>query len=167
MVQRNPSTLEASISLKAEDTPEEPAPELPEAPIEGNQISAVISEVAIANGWENSEKYSSFEMNADITVSSTGGINTGKYYTSNSSWRLYQNETPAITISAAEGKTIASVTLHYIRKNTGILTYGETQIVSGTVVAVDANSVTFSVGNSNAEVLNGNIQITAIEVVYA
>ena len=155
------------ISNGGTETPEEPAPELPEEPIEGNQISAVISEVAIANGWENSEKYSSFEMNADITVSSTGGINTGKYYTSNSSWRLYQNETPAITISAAEGKTIASVTLHYIRKNTGILTYGETQIVSGTVVAVDANSVTFSVGNSNAEVLNGNIQITAIEVVYA
>ena len=115
--------------------------------------------------------YTEFKLGADITVTATGtpngdyGLNTGKYYENGENWRIYQNETPAVTITAAAGKTIVSVKITYDTKNDGTLTMGETQIASDTVVTVNANSVTFSVGNTGTKT-NGQAQITAIEVIY-
>ena len=42
---------------------------------------------------------------------------------------------------------------------------GETQVASETVVTVNANSVTFSVGNTGTKT-NGQAQITGIEIIY-
>ena len=134
-------------------------------------LSSTIADIATANGWADSILYESFNLNSDITVSSAGtpvgsyGRNTGKYYVSNSTWRIYQNEAPSLTISAAEGKTIVSVKVTYSVKNGGVLTQGDAQIESGAVVTVNANSVTFSVGNTGTNT-KGNVQITAIEVIY-
>ncbi len=136
------------------------------APTEG-AISIKIEDIADALNWENGTQYLSFEMDEGITVSATGGSNTGKYYTSGENWRIYQTENPTVTIKAAEGKTIVSVKITYTSNNSGVLTQGTTQITSDTVVTVNANSVSFSVGNTSADVTNGQARITAIEVVLA
>ena len=78
---------------------------------------------------------------------------------------MYQNEAPAITVTAAEGKSITSVKFTYSNKNKGVLTNNGVNVTSGTLVTVNANSITFSVGNTGTAT-NGNIQITAIEVIY-
>ena len=139
---------------------------------EGTTVTGVIADIAKANGWENSKAYASINLNADIIVSATGtavgnyGLNTGKYYTNGNNWRIYQAEKPELTITAADGKTIVSVKITYDSQNTGTLTLNGKAIASGTVVTVNASSITFSVGNTGSAT-NGQARITAIEVVYA
>ena len=128
-------------------------------------VSKTIQEVKNALGWTNGNPYNSFSLDDNITASANGTANTGKYYDSGYEWRTYQSESPKITISAAEGKTIVSVKITYAVKNTGVLVLDGTNVASGTVVNVNANSVTFSVGNTGSAT-NGQVKITAIEVIY-
>ena len=62
------------------------------------------------------------------------------------------------------GATIVSVKITYDSQNSGVLTLNGTQVESGTVVDVNAATVSFSVGNTG-EATNGQARITAIEVV--
>lgn len=135
--------------------------------VETTTVTVSIANYASANSWANDKKYSEIQMNDDITVTATGTTNTGKYYTSGTNWRIYQSESPSVVIKAAEGKTIVSVKITYTPNNTGVLTNGETQIASATVVSVNANSITFGVGNTTSSVTKGQVRITAIEVIYA
>ena len=146
----------------------------PEAPASGT-VSVTIANYADDNGWANSTLYDTIQLNSLITVTANGtqygnpqypSYNTGKYYTSGANWRIYQNEAPEVTITAAEGKTIVSVKITYDIDKTGILTLDNQNIASGTVVTVNANSITFSVGNTG-DATNGQVRITAIEVTYA
>ena len=127
-------------------------------------LSVTIQSYAEANSWANGTKYTTLNMNADVTVTIEGGSNSGKYYTSGNEWRTYQNENPTITVSTAVG-TINSVTITYNVGNTGVLKDGETQVASGTAVTVNAASKEFTVGNSGAAT-NGQVKITKIEVSY-
>ena len=169
-------------SVPEETTPEEttPAPSTPEtpaepAPAEGT-VNGVIADIASANGWSDGNsgsRYDSFNLNEYISVSVTAtatgsyGVNSGKAYGSPiDNWRIYQNESPSIVIAAAEGKTIVSVKVTYDVSKTGILTLNGANVESAALVEVNANSVTFSVGNTGTAT-NGQVRITAIEVVYA
>ena len=142
-------------------------------PVAGEKTTVTVSiaDYATANGWTNSTLYAGITLDENVSVTTSGtpvgnyGLNTGKYYSSGNNWRIYQNENPSVTITAAEGKTIVSVKITYSIKNTGTLTLNGENIASGTVVEVNANSVTFSVGNTGTAT-NGQAQITAIEVVY-
>ncbi|MBR2956395.1 MAG: hypothetical protein IKC54_04310, partial [Clostridia bacterium] len=134
-------------------------------------VVTMIGEYAIANGWENSTRYETVNLDAIViatAIPTTGQYeNTGKYYSSNpSSWRVYQNENPQLTIKASEGFVIVSVKITYTKDKTGVLTLDGVNKDSNEVVNVNANSVVFSVGNTKSDVTNGNIRITAIEVVY-
>ncbi|MBQ7391127.1 MAG: hypothetical protein IJV73_00425, partial [Clostridia bacterium] len=152
-------------------TPEPPIePDVPDVPDQG-VISSTIEEIASANGWVSGTPYESFYLSDSIIVSATGtptgsyGLNTGKYYASGNSWRFYQSENPELTITALNGKNIVSVKITYESRNTGMLTLNGVNIESDTtVIMVNANSVTFSVGNTST-VTNGQIRVTAIEVV--
>lgn len=136
-----------------------------------------IANHAANNSWENGKLYAEIAMNNDIKVTSAGtasgnyGLNTGKYYANDEgkknigNWRIYQAESGTITITAAEGKTIKAVKVNYISAKTGILLNGETQVLSGNLIIVNAGSVTLGVGNTTTTT-NGNIQITSIEVIY-
>ena len=128
--------------------------------------SVVIADYADANGWVDSTQYESIEINENIYVSAVGGGNTAKYYENGENWRIYQNENPTITITAVEGKTIVSVKITYASNKTGVLTLNSEQIANATVVDVNAVSVTFGVGNTSADVSNGQVRITSIEVIY-
>ena len=96
---------------------------------------------------------------------SNTGSNTGKYYNNGNNWRMYQTENPTLTISAANGKTIVSVKITYSVTNTGVLTQNSAKITTGTVVSVNAGSVSFGIGNTGTAT-NGQVRITAIEVIY-
>ena len=145
---------------------------LADAPAGEAVTTKTMAEIATANSWADATLYASFDLDENITVTSAGtpvdsyALNTGKYYVSSTTWRIYQNEAPTVTISAAEGYTIVSVKVTYSVKNGGTLTLGTENIASKTLVEVNGTSVTFSVGNTGDKT-NGQAQITAIEVVYA
>lgn len=143
-----------------------------DTPVEsGNTSKLVIADYAKANSWADAKISASaetdyFTATTSCTNPSSYGQNTGKYYVNGENWRIYQNETPSLTITAKTGYTIVSVKVTYTLEKTGIMIQGETQIASDTVVNVNAESVTFSVGNTGTAT-NGQIRVTAIEVVYA
>ena len=133
---------------------------------ETTTAKVVIKDYATTNKWANATQYGTLQLDSNITVSVKGGDNTGKYYDNGNEWRIYQNESPSITITAKENYTIVSVTVTYSVKNTGILTNGTTQVKTGTLIDVNAASIVLGVGNTGTA-KNGQVKITAIEVVYA
>ncbi len=134
---------------------------------ETTTVTLSIQAYAAANNWSNSVRYDTITADANITITAIGSgyNNTGKYYTNGQNWRIYQSESPTLTITAAAGKTIKTVKITYDTANTGTLVQGSTKIASGTLVTVNANSVVFSVGNTGTAT-NGQAKITAIEIVY-
>jgi D-alanyl-D-alanine carboxypeptidase (penicillin-binding protein 5/6) len=70
-----------------------------------------------------------------------------------------------LTVSAA-GNTIISVKITYMSQKTGVLTLNGAHVASDEAVTVNASSVTFGVGNTGTAT-NGQVRITAIEVVYS
>ena len=128
-------------------------------------VSKTIADIATANSWVNSTQYQTINLNEVITATVTGGGNTGKYYTSGKDWRIYQNENPTLVVSADDGYTIKTVKITYTINNTGVLTYNNSNITSDSVVDVNAASIAFGVGNTGSAT-NGQVRVTAIEVVY-
>ena len=129
------------------------------------EVTVTIADYAVANSWADSTKYLTIEMDSNIAVTATGSTNTGKYYTSGEDWRIYQTENPTVTITASNGYTVKSVKITYTPNKNGTLTYGGNNIASATVVEVNAESITFAVGNTG-DANNGQVRITAIEVIY-
>ena len=152
------------------ETPDES--DTTETPVETPEgaIVVVIANHADANGWQNGTAYPTIDLGSGVTATATGtavgsyGLNTGKYYENGENWRIYQSESPVVTISVSGGATIVSVKITYDSQNSGVLTLNGTQVESGTVVDVNAATVSFSVGNTG-EATNGQARITAIEVV--
>ena len=155
-----PQFAQGSTLVSYEKAPEE------DEVVDGTKVTVTIGDYATTNSWENATKYLTITMDENITVTATGGDNTGKYYTNGNNWRIYQNETPAVTITAANGKTIKSVKITYASHNNGVLTMNGNNVANATAVEVNAASVTFSVGNTGTAD-NGQARITAIEVIYA
>jgi len=135
-------------------------------PVEPTTVTVKIADYASDNGWTNGTKYTTINIVKDIITATATGTddNTGKYYTSGYEWRTYQTGAPTIKISAS-GKTIISVKITYNISNSGVLTLNGSNIGSNTVVEVNAESITFGVGNTGTKT-NGQVKITAIEVVY-
>lgn len=155
---------------------EEPTPEVtPEKTPEGNVSTTgglVIADYASANAWENSKPYSSVKYDNDTTLSVAGtavgeyALNTGKFYTKNSSWRIYQSESATLTVTS--NKTIASIIIEYDNGNNGTLLVNNAAVASGATITVNAKTLTINVGQTTAtEKSNGNAQITKITIVYA
>ena len=138
------------------------------------QLFVNMGEYATANGWTNGKMQNTVNANGDITFSviSTNpnvsyGNNTGKFYESDMTWRIYQADVPELTISGIEGVTIKFIQIGYIAKNEGTLAIGETFVENYALVAVNANSVTLSViNNGGGNYTNGQALITNIIVYY-
>ena len=135
-------------------------------PIDTALETILIKDYAGTNSWVNGTKYLTIE-GEHFTVSTTSTSNSGKYYTDGNEWRIYQSESSEITISAETGYKIVKASVSYNVKNTGILTLNSSNIESGSEVSVNANSVTFGVGNTTANTTNGQVKITAVSVWYA
>ena len=138
---------------------------------ESTTIVGNIATIASANNWVNTTRYTSFDLDSYVNVSCSylsSGSNTGKYYSSDSSWRLYQNESATATVSVPSTCYLTSITFTYSIGNSGIFVYGSTTLTSGTAVSISGtstNSAVFSVGNSGTAT-NGQIKITNISVTY-
>ena len=131
-------------------------------------VSVNIGEYASANSWTNQTQYLSMSIDENITATITEegtNHNSGKYYDNGTNWRIYQNESPTLTIAAAEGITISTVAVTYTVSNTGVLTLNDANVESGAACAVNAASVTFGVGNTGTA-NNGQVRVTDIDIVY-
>ena len=126
--------------------------------------SKTIAQIATANSWENGTQYTSCSLDSKISASVSGSSNTGKYYTADNSWRLYANESGSLTISAATGSTLESVTITYTVKDNGTLSSGGSSVSSGSAVSASGNSISFDAGSSSGT--KGKVFITAISVTY-
>ena len=155
-----PQFAQGSTLVSYEKAPEE------DEVVDGTKVTVTIGDYATANNWADATKYLTITMDENITVTAAGGDNTGKFYNNGKNWRIYQKETPAVTITAANGKTIKSVKITYASQNNGVLTMNGNNVANAAVVEVNAASVTFSVGNTSTAD-NGQARISAIEVIYA
>lgn len=131
---------------------------------ESRTIEISIADYAAANNWTNGTKYTSVQKD-DVTISVSGGGNSGKYYTSGTNWRLYQSESPTLTISVGNYELV-SVKIEYESANTGVLTTDGSNLSSGQQVAFGAgiHRASFSVGNTGTST-NGQVRITKMTVV--
>ena len=68
-----------------------------------------ISDVATAKSWANQTKYTSFDYGIFSFAVTNGDSNTGKYYSSNKSWRIYSTESGAISISTSSAYKITAI----------------------------------------------------------
>ena len=128
-------------------------------------VTTQISTYADKNYWENGTKYTTVTLDGYITATATGSGNTGKYYESGETWRLYKSENATITISASNGCTINTVTITYDSEKNGVLLNAGTQVASGDEITVNAESLTLGTGvSSGAE--SGQVRITQISVTY-
>lgn len=132
-------------------------------------VTIAISDVATANSWSNGTQYQGFDIDANVSISITAGYsttgNTGKYYTSNSSWRIYESNSPTVTVTASGGHTLSKITFTYDSGKNGVITYGGENKTSNTAISVSGTSAGFSVTHSSGSD-SGNVQITSITVEY-
>lgn len=125
-----------------------------------------ISDYASAKSWINDNRYTTVNIDANITAtaSSDPATNTGKYYSNDNSWRFYQNEKGKLTITANEGITLKSIKLTFTNKDSGTISYNSNSCTSNTAISVSGQSATFTVGSSSGS--KGKILITKISVTY-
>ena len=135
-------------------------------------VTKTMNEIVEANSYTVSSGNTintiatSFALDNYITVSTSGNPNCGTFWgTTTIDWRLYQNQSGDITITASSGKTISTVTITYSVSNTGTLKSGDTTISSGSQQTVNASSVTYTVGNTGNKT-NGQVRVTQISVTY-
>lgn len=118
-----------------------------------------IAAIASENGWANGTKYLTVEKEG-VTLTATGGSNTGKYYDSGTNWRFYQAENPTLTISVSSDLEFVSAKFEYASQNTGVLVDKDgSEVPSGSV----SSSTTYGVANTGSAT-NGQVRFTKITV---
>lgn len=132
-------------------------------------ITSTVNELVTANSWTLSAgstigtKATSFTLDSVISVSTTASGNNGTIWgTTTNDWRLYQTANGDVTISAASGYSISSITLVFSVAKTGQLA----GVTSGTAFSVGASSWNCAVTNSGTAT-NGQVKITSFSVTYA
>lgn len=127
--------------------------------------SVSIATYASNNSWANDTRYESISLNSEITATASDGTNNGKYFSASpGTWRFYQNESGTLTVSAASGYTLTSVTLTFTVKDSGVMSYSGSNLTSGTAVTVSGSSAVFSAGSSSGS--KGKVLVSAISVGY-
>lgn len=160
-----PTIIEAGLYKPTANVTLYPVYSKTEGAGEPTTASVNISEYATANSWQGlgAVAYKSITLDDNITVTTTGTGNNGKYY---NDWRLYQNGSGNAIVTAKNGYTIQSVTFTFSVASYGVLKYNDSPVTTGSEVNVGGvESATFTVGNSG-NATNGQVKITAIEVKY-
>jgi len=121
----------------------------------------------ISTGTTINTLATNFTLDDVISISTTGEANCGSLWYSSSiyDWRLYQNKSGNVTISAASGYELVSIKLTFTNSNSGTLSDGVNTLTSGNAVNVSGSSKTYSVANSGSAT-NGQIRISTFEVTY-
>lgn len=142
------------------------------APTTGKTVTKKISDIVSENNYKVSSGNNvntimkSLKIDDLITLSSTGGGNTGSFWgtSPNIDWRCYQDgNSSVVKISAADGYVIEKVKLIFTVSNSGTLNGGE--IVSGKEYIVNAQDISYTIGHSSGT-KKGQIRITEVSVTY-
>ena len=135
-------------------------------------VTKTTNQLVSANGWKVSsgstvnDIITSFSLDDNITISTSGDANCGSIWGSSTyEWRLYQNKGGDVTVTAANGFTLKSVTFTYGISNSGTLKDGNTTIASDSEVSLSGTTKTFTVGNTGSAT-NGQVRITQFSVTY-
>lgn len=134
-------------------------------------VEKTMTQIVSENSYTVSEGsdvtcYTSFALDANITVSTSGSPNCGSFWgTTTKDWRLYQNQNGDVTISVPTGCELQSVTFTYNTNNGGVLYDGAANVNTGSAATISGTSATFTVQNTGNKT-NGQVRITAISVTY-
>lgn len=136
------------------------------------EVTVSISDYASTHSWTNTQQYTNLSVDGNVVVNltytnSSQQNNTGKYYSNNSSWRIYQAESGTATFSFnSEEYVFIDAKVTYTAANTGVMTYDGGTVNSEVSLDVEGKT-SFAVGVGNtSSATNGNIQITSIYVKY-
>ncbi len=130
-----------------------------------------IKNYASANSWVNDKKNpgasstSVINIDAIATATSGTGSNSGKYYSTDNTWRIYEETNGGFSLSVSTGYSLKSASFTYVIANNGVLKYNSTNYTSGTTISLSGNTASFTVGHTSGS-SNGNIRITAFEITY-
>ena len=133
-------------------------------------VTKTLVQIATANNWQTASGngpqpcYTSFNLDEDITISTTGNANCGSFW--GEDWRLYESESGNVIITAASGYTLQSVTFTYKNSNNGVLVYNESNITSESACSLSGSSAEFTVSHSSGN-KKGQARITSISVTYS
>lgn len=134
-------------------------------------ITKTMTEIATANNWTTASGsgtqpcYTSFDLDANITISTSGGANCGSFW--GTDWRLYQAQSGDVTVTAKNGCTLKSVTFTYTGSNNGVLKDGSTNVSSGSAQSLTGTTKTYTVGRTGTSTsTNGQVRMTQISVTY-
>ena len=105
-------------------------------------VSKSISDI-FGSEYANGTKYQSFDLDANITVSTVDATNSGKLYSSGSQWRIYSSESAFIKIAADSGYELFSITVGFSNSTLDGLTSGTAKAVSGSYVQYDAGGTVY------------------------
>ena len=121
-----------------DDTSGTPPTQDPDTPSD-MPITVSISDIASANNWSNGVQYKTFSINSKITITANGGGNTGKYYTSDNTWRLYESENATLKFEAIDNVIIKSVSIIFTGSGTKIGGVG-----SGVTISNNSSSLSLA-----------------------
>lgn len=118
-----------------------------------------------STGWSNETKYTELVLDDNLKVTAAGGGNTGKFYTTDNTWRFYANESATATFSLKQGYTFKKAKITYGVKDYGKMTFSGNNVESEEELDVTGLSE-FSIGTTSTSGEKGKVLITNIYVEY-
>ncbi len=106
------------------------------------------SDIAAANSWTNGTAYTTVTI-SPITINAIGGGNNGKYYTSNTSWRMYNGGSLQISTDIGKITSVSSnpsKTFTINDEGTATLSFSATTEFKSITVSYSSTTTTY---NSN------------------
>jgi hypothetical protein len=129
-------------------------------------VTFVVADVAKAQGWGNTSNClkEAYAIDENVSISVAGGSNSGKCYTDH--LRIYATDTPAgsITLTAAEGYKIQSVSFGLVTGTYAFLQFNGATVENGQVVEIDAASAVFNTVKNGS---NGKqVRLLSVTITY-
>lgn len=116
----------------------------------GSDVTFNFSNIATANSWTNGTAYTTVTI-SPITLNAIGGGNNGKYYTSNTSWRMYNGGSLQISTDIGKITSVSSnpsKTFTINDEGTATLSFSGTTEFTSITVSYSSTTTTY---NSNPE----------------
>ena len=126
-----------------------------------SNVTFNFSDIATANSWTNGTAYTTVTI-SPITINAKGGGNNGKYYSSNTSWRMYNGG--SLQISSNTGKITSvssnpSKTFTINDEGTATLSFSATTEFTSITVSYSSTTTTYN-SNPSCEVCENILTIS-------
>ena len=129
-------------------------------------VTFVVANVAKAQGWGSTANNlkNAYAIDEVVSISVAGGSNSGKFYTDH--LRIYATDTPAgsITLTAAEGYKIESVSFGLVTGTYAFLQYNGATITNGQTVDINAASAVFNTVKNGSD--GKQVRLLSVTITY-